>query len=105
VHGTQQLVVPYTLDLNDVRFVLSQGYGSGQDFYDDAAAAFDRLTHEATTTGTARLLSVGTHPRLFGRPARAEALARFIAYAQSKGAWFARREDIARFWLDRFPAP
>jgi peptidoglycan/xylan/chitin deacetylase (PgdA/CDA1 family) len=105
VHGKKHLVVPYTLDLNDIRFVMSQGYGSGQDFYDDAVAAFDRLTHEAERTGTARMMSIGTHPRLIGRPARADALARFIDYAQSRGGvWFARREEIARLWLERFPA-
>ena len=97
------IVVPYDLSLNDVRFSLAQGYSSGQDFFSDACAAFDRLKHEAVTTGTARLLSVGTHPRLFGRPARADALARFFAYAQGQGgAWFARRDEIARFWVERF---
>ena len=49
------------------------------------------------------MMSIGTHPRLFGRPARAEALAQFIAYAQGQGgAWFARRDEIARFWVERF---
>lgn len=104
VLGRSHLVVPYTLDLNDVRFVLAQGYASGRDFLDDAVAAFERLRHEAERTGTARMLSVGTHPRLFGRPARADALARFVDHVQrAGGAWFARRDEIARFWLDRFP--
>ncbi|MEZ5102555.1 MAG: polysaccharide deacetylase family protein [Thermoleophilia bacterium] len=105
VLGKQHLVIPYTLDLNDVRFVLSQGYGSGQDFHDDAVATFERLKHEAETTGTARMMSVGTHPRLFGRPARADALARFVDHVnRAGGGWWARRDEIARFWLDRFPA-
>ena len=103
VQGKRHLVVPYSLDLNDVRFVMAQGYSSGRDFLDDAVATFDRLRREAERTGTARMMSIGTHPRLFGRPARAEALARFIEYAQKTGdAWFARRDEIARFWLERF---
>ena len=103
VKGTRHLVVPYDLGLNDVRFSLAQGFGGGHDFLWDACAAFDRLKHEAETTGTARMMSIGTHPRLFGRPARAEALAQFIAYAQGQGgAWFARRDEIARFWVERF---
>lgn len=103
VKGKRHLVVPYDLSLNDVRFSLAQGYSSGNDFFDDACAAFDRLKHEAATTGAARMMSIGTHPRLFGRPARADALARFIAYAQGQGgAWFARRDEIARFWVDNF---
>ena len=103
VQGKRHLVVPYSLDLNDVRFVMAQGYSSGRDFLDDAVATFDRLRREAERTGTARMMSIGTHPRLFGRPARAEALARFIEYAQRTGdAWFARRDEIARFWLERF---
>ena len=103
VGGKSHLVVPYGLDLNDVRFVMPQGYSSGDDFLADGKAAIDRLSHEAETTGVSRYLSVGTHPRLFGRPARADALARLIEYGQSKGVWFARREDIARFWLSEFP--
>jgi peptidoglycan/xylan/chitin deacetylase (PgdA/CDA1 family) len=103
VRGTRHLVVPYSLDLNDVRFVMAQGYSSGKDFHDDAVATFERLRHEAERTGTARMMSVGTHPRLCGRPARADALARFVEHAQGRGAWFARRDEIARFWLERFP--
>lgn len=103
VKGKRHLVVPYDLSLNDVRFSLAQGYSGGEDFYRDACAAFDLLKREAEQTGTARMMSIGTHPRLFGRPQRAEALARFIAYAQGQGgAWFARRDEIARFWLERF---
>ncbi len=105
IDGTQHLVIPYTLDLNDVRFVIAQGYGSGTDFYDDAVATFDRLSYEAEQTGVARMMSVGTHPRLFGRPARADALARFIDYVNTKGeGWFARRDAIGRFWRETFPA-
>lgn len=104
VLGKHHLVVPYSLDLNDVRFVLAQGYSSGKDFEADLVAAFERLRHEAERTGTARMMSIGTHPRLLGRPARADALARFIDHAQRRGgAWFARRDEIARFWLERFP--
>ncbi|WP_419923355.1 polysaccharide deacetylase family protein [Candidatus Poriferisodalis sp.] len=105
VGGTSHLVVPYALDLNDVRFVMPQGYSSGEDFFSDGKAAVDRLRHEAERSGVARMLSVGTHPRLIGRPARADALARLIDYAQGTGdVWFARRDEIARFWLSEFPS-
>ena len=103
VKGKRHLVVPYDLSLNDVRFSLAQGYSGGEDFFRDACAAFDLLKREAEQSGTARMMSIGTHPRLFGRPQRAEALARFIAYAQGQGgAWFARRDEIAHFWIERF---
>ena len=105
VGGTQHLVIPYTLDLNDVRFVIAQGYGSNTDFYDDAVATFNRLSYEAEQTGVARMMSIGTHPRLFGRPARADALARFIDHVNTTGeGWFARRDAIGRFWRETFPA-
>ncbi len=105
VSGKQHLVIPYTLDLNDVRFVMAQGYGSNIDFYDDAVSTFERLLQEAETTGTSRMMSIGTHPRLFGRPARADALARFIDHVNQRGGgWFARRDEIARFWREHFPA-
>lgn len=104
VKGKPHLVIPYALDLNDVRFVTPQGFGSGQDFLNDAKAAIDRLRYEAAKTQVGRMISIGTHPRLFGRPARADALARLIDYGlETGGVWFARRDEIARYWLERFP--
>ena len=85
VDGKSHLVIPYAPDLNDVRFVLSQG-SSAQDFYQDAHRAVERLLYEAGRSGVARMLSIGIHPRLFGRPARADALSRFLEYSRTEKA-------------------
>lgn len=98
------LVVPYCLDANDSRFVRGTGFANGRDFADYLLDSVSHLRREASTTGTARLLSVGLHPRLSGRPGRTEGLRRFLHQAQiDGGVWFARRDEIARFWRDRFP--
>jgi peptidoglycan/xylan/chitin deacetylase (PgdA/CDA1 family) len=103
VAGKSHLVIPYAPDLNDVRFVLSGG-SSAEEFYQDALRAVERLLYEAGRSGVARMLSIGIHPRLFGRPARADALSRFLEYAQNrKGVITLRRDEIARFWLEHFP--
>jgi putative urate catabolism protein len=95
-----QLVVPYTLDANDMRFATAQGFNSGQQFFDYLKDTFDVLHAEG-----GRMMSVGLHCRLAGRPGRAAALARFLDYVASfDDAWVCRREDIARHWMERFPA-
>ena len=95
-----QLVVPYTLDANDMRFATAQGFNSGQQFYDYLKDTFDVLHAEG-----GRMMSVGLHCRLAGRPGRAAALARFLDYVASfDDAWVCRREDIARHWTKHFPA-
>lgn len=95
-----QLVVPYTLDANDMRFATAQGFNSGQQFFDYLKDTFDVLHAEG-----GRMMSVGLHCRLAGRPGRAAALARFLDYVASfEDAWVCRREDIARHWMERFPA-
>ena len=95
-----QLVVPYTLDANDMRFATVQGFNSGQQFFDYLKDTFDVLHAEG-----GRMMSVGLHCRLAGRPGRAAALARFLDYvAAFDDAWVCRREDIARHWMERFPA-
>ena len=95
-----QLVVPYTLDANDMRFATAQGFNSGQQFFDYLQDTFDMLHAEG-----GRMMSVGLHCRLAGRPGRAAALARFLDYVASfDDAWVCRREDIARHWMERFPA-
>ena len=103
--GRQQLIVPYTLDANDMRFGTPQGFNSGDQFFSYLKDSFDVLYAEGEA-GRPRMLSVGLHCRLVGRPGRAAALARFIDYCQRhEKVWFARRADIARHWTDRHPAP
>lgn len=103
-YGRPHLVVPYTLDANDMRFATAQGFNSGDQFFTYLRDAFDVLYEE----GAARpkMLSVGLHCRLAGRPGRAAALARFLDYVQGHdAAWVCRRIDIARHWHERHPPP
>jgi len=95
------LVVPYTLDSNDMRFAAAQGFNSGSQFFDYLKDAFDVLYAEGDPIGLNRpkMLSIGLHCRIVGRPGRIAALARFLDYAQShERVWIARRIDIARHW-------
>ena len=96
-----QLIVPYTLDANDMRFATPQGFNAGDQFFAYLKDSFDLLYAEGTA-GTPKMLSVGLHCRLAGRPGRAAALARFLDYVMSHdGVWPARRIDIARHWHER----
>ncbi|MBN9508982.1 MAG: allantoinase PuuE [Alphaproteobacteria bacterium] len=98
------LIVPYTLDANDMRFATAQGFNSGEQFFSYLRDAFDVLYAEGETQP--RMLSVGLHCRLAGRPGRAAALARFLDYVQGhERVWIARRLDIARHWIARHPPP
>jgi len=102
--GKPQLIVPYTLDSNDMRFAAAQGFNSGDQFFAYLKDAFGVLYAEGKTAP--KMLSVGLHCRLIGRPGRFASLARFLAYAQSHpNVWFARRIDIARHWRATHPAP
>jgi allantoinase len=103
---TPQLVVPYTLDTNDMRFAAMQGFNSGPQFFDYLKDAFDVLYAEGDPNGLnqPKMLSVGLHCRIVGRPARAAALARFLDYVQSHDkVWITRRIDIARHWKASHP--
>ncbi len=101
--GKDQLVIPYTLDCNDMRFATPQGFNSGDQFYCYLKDTFDTLYREGTD-GSPKLMNVGLHCRLIGRPGRAAALARFLDYAQSQGkVWFARRIEIAKHWKEWHP--
>ena len=96
-----QLVVPYTLDTNDMRFAAAQGFNSGTQFFDYLKDAFDVLYAEGDPNGLnqPKMLSIGLHCRLVGRPARAAALARFLDYVQKHdNVWITRRIDIAEHW-------
>ncbi len=95
------LVVPYTLDTNDMRFASAQGFNSGAQFYAYLVDAFDVLYEEGDPRGAnaPKMLSIGLHARLVGRPGRAAALARFLDYATARAdVWVARRVEIARHW-------
>jgi OHCU decarboxylase len=99
-----QLIVPYTLDSNDMRFATPQGFNSGDQFYAYLKDAFDLLYAEGETAP--KMLSIGLHCRLVGRPARAAALARFLDYARShEKVWVATRLDIARHWIAKHAPP
>ncbi len=96
------LMVPYTLDTNDMRFASPQGFNCGEQFYHYLKDAFDVLYEEGNATP--KMLSIGLHCRIIGRPARLAALKRFIDYIQSiDNVWICTREDIARHWQSHFP--
>jgi allantoinase len=101
-----QLVVPYTLDTNDMRFAAMQGFNSGTQFFDYLKDAFDVLYAEGDPDGLnqPKMLSIGLHCRIVGRPARAAALARFLDYVQRHDkVWITRRIDIAEHWHANHP--
>jgi putative urate catabolism protein len=101
-HGRPQLIVPYTLDTNDMRFVAVQGFNSGEQFFTYLRDAFDSLYAEGETAP--KMLSVGLHCRVVGRPARLAALTRFLDYIGAHDrVWVARRIDIARHWRETHP--
>ncbi|HAR08802.1 MAG: allantoinase PuuE [Cobetia sp.] len=96
------LVVPYTLDTNDMRFASAQGFNSGEDFFQYLRDAFDVLYAEGDTAP--KMLSVGLHCRIAGRPGRFAALKRFLDYIQSHdNVWITRRIDIAEHWQREHP--
>tara|TARA_B100001250_G_C19789290_1_gene785670 strand:+ start:885 stop:1766 length:882 start_codon:yes stop_codon:yes gene_type:complete len=101
--GKPHLVVPYTLDANDMRFATNQGFNSGDQFFAYLKDSFDVLYAEGETQPG--MLSIGLHCRLVGRPGRAAALARFLDYVQGHDrVWVCRRDEIARHWREHFPA-
>jgi putative urate catabolism protein len=101
-HGRPQLIVPYTLDTNDMRFVAPQGFNSGDQFFTYLRDAFDSLYAEGDTAP--KMLSVGLHCRVVGRPARMASLRRFLDHILAHDhVWVARRIDIARHWLQVHP--
>jgi putative urate catabolism protein len=99
--GRKQLIIPYTMDNNDMRFASAQGFNTGEHFYAYLKDSFDTLYAEDTP----KMMSVGLHCRIAGRPGRAAGLARFLDYvSQHDKVWVARRIDIARHWLAEHPA-
>ena len=97
------LIIPYTLDANDMRFAAIQGFNAGDQFFSYLKDSFDALYAEGEA-GSPKMLSIGLHCRLIGRPGRIQALRRFIEYARAhEKVWFARRIDIAKHWQATHP--
>ena len=97
VTNTPHLVIPYNLDCNDARYATSPGWNSSQDFYLNLKATFDQLYREGETFP--KLMTIGLHSRLSGKPGRTDALHRFLDYIKKyKNIWFCRREEIAQIW-------
>jgi allantoinase len=100
------LVVPYALDTNDMRFVTMQGFNSGTQFFEYLRAAFDALYLEGDPAGldSPKMLSIGLHCRLAGRPGRIGALERFLDYVlEHEHVWITRRIEIAQHWIETYP--
>lgn len=99
-HGKPQLIVPYSLDANDMKIVALNGFTEGEQFFRYLCDTFEQLREEG-----GRMMSIGLHGRIAGRPGRARAVARFVDHVLASGdAWIARRVDIARHWLAEHPA-
>jgi peptidoglycan/xylan/chitin deacetylase (PgdA/CDA1 family) len=96
-------VIPYTFDNNDMKFATQSGFGTGEDFFVYLRDAFDMLYREGRD-GSPKMMSIGLHCRLAGRPGRAAALARFLDHVQKHDkVWVCRRADIARHWHRTHP--
>ena len=97
------LIIPYTLDANDMRFATPQGFNSGDQFFSYLRDSFDLLYAEGKS-GSPKMLSIGLHCRLAGRPGRAMALIKFLEYlSKHENVWLCRRIDIAKHWHSKFP--
>ena len=100
-YGTPHLIIPYTLDANDMRFATAQGFNSGDQFFSYLKDTFDLLYGEGRESP--KMMSVGLHCRLAGRPGRAASIARFLEYVTSfDDVWLCRRIDIAHHWIENF---
>jgi allantoinase len=103
VEGTDHLVVPYTMDTNDMRFATVGGFSTGEQWEAQCRDAFDVLWREGEE-GSPKMLSVGLHGRIIGRPGRVAALERFLDHVLAhERVWVCRRVDIARHWIARHP--
>ena len=99
----KQLIIPYTLDNNDMRFATNQGFNSGDQFYTYLKDSFDALYEEGKTNP--KMMSVGLHCRLIGRPGRIQSLKKFLDYAlKFNDVWICKRIDIAKHWIKNYPS-
>ena len=100
-NNKKQLIVPYTLDNNDMRFVTNQGFNSGDQFYNYLKDSFDVLYKEGETNP--KMMSVGLHCRIVGKPGRLKSLERFLDYVlEYKDVWICKRIDIAKHWIKNY---
>ena len=98
----KQLIIPYTLDNNDMRFATNQGFNSGEQFYTYLKDSFDTLYEEGKTNP--KMMSVGLHCRLIGRPGRIQSLKKFLDYVlKFNDVWICKRIDIANHWIKNYP--
>ena len=98
----KQLIIPYTLDNNDMRFVSNQGFNTGDHFFTYLKDSFDALYEEGKTNP--KMMSVGLHCRIVGRPGRIQSLKRFLEYVLShEDVWICKRIDIAKHWIKNYP--
>ena len=99
----KHLIIPYTLDNNDMRFATAQGFNTGDDFYKYLKDSFDTLYNESKKSGSSKMMSVGLHCRIIGRPGRFQSLLKFLNYLdQFNDIWICSRKQIAEFWYDQF---
>jgi len=99
----KQLIIPYTLDNNDMRFATNQGFNSGDQFFTYLKDSFDALYDEGSYAP--KMMSVGLHCRLIGRPGRIQSLKKFLDYVlKHKDVWICKRIDIAKHWIKNYPA-
>ena len=104
VGGKPHLIVPYTLEANDMRFAVSQGFNTGEHFFTYLRDTFEVLYAEAADAP--KMMSIGLHCRLIGRPGRMAGLLRFLDYLETRDkVWVCRRVDIARHWIENHPYP
>ena len=97
----KQLIIPYTLDNNDMRFATNQGFNTGDHFYTYLKDSFDALYEEGKTSP--KMMSVGLHCRLIGRPGRIQSLKKFLDYVlKFEDVWICKRIDIAKHWIKNY---
>ena len=101
INDKQHLIIPYTLDNNDMRFATNQGFNSGKQFFQYLKDSFDCLYKEGETNP--KMMSIGLHCRLIGRPGRIQSLLKFLDYIQQfKDVWICKRNEIAQHWYQNY---
>ena len=100
-NNKKQLIIPYTLDNNDMRFATNQGFNTGEHFFNYLKDSFDALYEEGKTNP--KMMSVGLHCRLIGKPGRIQSLKKFLDYIQKhQNVWICKRIDIAKHWIKNY---